>query len=180
MLLDLLLFPKESDLMQSTRAARATSTIITVLGLLACSSCRTIAQTPTYEETVSFIFNGNKEWRSVKFGMIFRNELSDFDKSNCTVRIESGTRSGVVNFREVARWRWQPYAESGIQIGNLELQGDGTVFDGKYWVSRIETWSGCKKSCNFKTPVLDPLKLEAAFTHLWENFCPAAKMKVPF
>jgi len=101
----------------------------------------------TYEETVNFIFNGNKEWSRAQYGRyeMLYNSITDYDKEHCTATILIDIkcdncnlvslstlfyRKGTIYLAGLTRWSWEVYRESPfVEYGllTLESEGDGCV-----------------------------------------------------
>lgn len=127
----------------------------------------------TYQETLNFIFNGEKAWSATKFQTIMFNRLSNYDQENCTVQIESApyTRKGTVSLGAITRWNWQATSDGTLRFGILRLESEGNIFDGVYFSQGVVR-NGCGKNCSFITPSdFDSSRLTSAFQHLWNNYC---------
>jgi hypothetical protein len=127
----------------------------------------------SYEETLNFIFNGNKAWSGVEFGANMANQLSDYDQEKCTVQIRSTPyrRLGTIYLGALTRWRWEVKSDGTNEFGMLHLEAEGDIFHGDYF-SQGNMRNGCGKNCSFLAPVdLDSSRLASAFQHLWNNYC---------
>jgi hypothetical protein len=108
------------------------------------------ATAQTYEETLNFIFNGNKSWSSVSYGTlsVFSNKLANYNEANCTVNLTIGigcptcnvlttstplNRNGLLHLNGITGWEWKPVHESAFEYGLLYLESDGVIFEGEFY-----------------------------------------------
>jgi hypothetical protein len=92
-----------------SKAKSRIHTLITLgSGVLLQSTCPSLAQ--SYEETLNFIFNGNKQWSSVSFQTTMSNQLTNYNQENCTVDLISTPyrRRGTIILKALTRWNWKP------------------------------------------------------------------------
>lgn len=81
----------------------------------------------SFEETVNFAFNGNKQWESVVYGpgynqKLFNNVLSNYNQTNCTVNLDYGMNDyGEDGFKP-------PQLPFLTATGNLVPSYHGTVY----------------------------------------------------
>lgn len=81
----------------------------------------------SFEETLNFAFNGDKQWSSVVYGpgynkQLFNNVLSNYDQSNCTVNLDYG-------MNDYGEEGYKPSQLAVIMMtGNLIPSFHGTVF----------------------------------------------------
>jgi hypothetical protein len=145
------------------------------------------AEAQSYEETVNYIFNTNKQANSVRYGLgqYDYNVLSNYNANDCTVEIDSGlsTISGKIFLKNIRRWSWRPFMRmETVTNGQLTLESEGKMFEGFYTPNGMRPGMGftsrkdCYQSCQFNTPrEMEMWRLEAAFKHLWKNYCPPEK-----
>jgi hypothetical protein len=148
---------------------------VVFLGLTLLQSLSALAQ--SYEETLNFIFNGNKQWSSVSFQTMMSNQLTNFNQEKCTVDLVSTPyrRRGTINLKAITRWNWKPTSDGTLSFGLLRLESEGDIFDGDYY-TQGSMKNGCGKNCSFITPIdFDTSRLTSAFQHLWGNYCEAGK-----
>jgi hypothetical protein len=142
---------------------------------------------PTYQETVSFIFNSSKketgdpaDWHGTLSPGF--NTLTDFDQENCTVHLRSYDypRNGLLYFNGITSWATFPRNT----FWELRLVGEKEIFRGEYYdVGRGQPFAGCTGQCVFEIPdehyrtTQLPDALAAAFDHLFGNFCRAGQKK---
>ena len=139
-----------------------------------------MAQSPNFQETVSFIFTGHKEWTGVNYAINKKNKLSEFREDECTVYFEGPGRNGTIDLRAVSRWSYLPETSMGPGIAALLFEGNGAIFKGRYWESAIKTSEGCNNRCHFYIPISEPQKIRAALDHLQGKFCAPKALATPF
>lgn len=163
------------------------ASLMVVFSFVGCS------QAQTYEETVNYIFNGNKTWSSVNWS-IFSSKLSNYDQSKCTVDIDTGgfisditkgkiSLYGMQNFSFNERCMRDDEKRRRVCHGytGLRIESKGKILTGvmKPDLSNATlafltaSVPDCSGSCEFPRPsVEDAARLSAAFEHLWTKFCP--------